>query len=193
LNPQSPKIPSNQCPPIHSTRQTLGRLLNHWPYPANYDRIDRGRAKSVGYTMRLSTPKAVIVFLALLAAAGVASFLVSPSRTAEKPFTLLVTWLVYNQPPASYQTEFSSQQACEAARNQIVKEQNRLAGNAIAENQALKAEWAGKGIVGPPSIPEVATVCAAKAADAGLSDNLDWSAPIGQPFSGPTSQHHTAP
>jgi len=41
-------------------------------------------------------------------------------------FVLLVTWLTYNQPPASYQTVFSDQASCEAARDQLIAEGERL-------------------------------------------------------------------
>jgi hypothetical protein len=112
--------------------------------------------------MRFSGLQIAVVFGALLAGAAAVSLLGIPSRSIDKPYTLLVTWLVHNQPPASYQTEFASQQACANARSQILGEQERLAKNEIAENEALKAQWAGKGgIVGPPVIPQVTTVCAA--------------------------------
>ena len=37
-------------------------------------------------------------------------------------FLLLVTWLAYNQPPDHYQVPFSSNEACEAARLQLIKD-----------------------------------------------------------------------
>jgi hypothetical protein len=42
------------------------------------------------------------------------------SVTSMKTFVLLVTWIVSNQPPSSYQTTFNSAEACEAARNAIL-------------------------------------------------------------------------
>jgi hypothetical protein len=45
-------------------------------------------------------------------------------------FVLLVTWIVYGQPPTSYQTIFNSLAACEAARAAI-----------FADAQRLVADW----------------------------------------------------
>jgi len=41
-------------------------------------------------------------------------------------FLLLVTWLAYNQPPDHYQVPFSSNEACEAARLQLIKDAERI-------------------------------------------------------------------
>jgi hypothetical protein len=41
-------------------------------------------------------------------------------------FVLLVTWFVVNQPPASYQTEFSFLPACEDARASLLADAERL-------------------------------------------------------------------
>jgi hypothetical protein len=41
-------------------------------------------------------------------------------------FLLLVTWLAYNQPPSHYQVPFSSNEACEAARLQLIKDAERI-------------------------------------------------------------------
>jgi hypothetical protein len=35
----SPQIPSHQRAPFHASRRALCRLLNHWPYPVNYDEL----------------------------------------------------------------------------------------------------------------------------------------------------------
>ena len=40
-------------------------------------------------------------------------------------FLLLVTWLAYGQPPSDYQVPFSSNEACEAARLQLIKDAER--------------------------------------------------------------------
>ena len=42
-------------------------------------------------------------------------------------FLLLVTWLGYAQPPSHYQVEFSSNETCEAARLQLIKDAERCA------------------------------------------------------------------
>ena len=49
-----------------------------------------------------------------------------------EPFLLLVTWLVYAQPPSHYQVEFSSNETCEAARLQLIKDAERI-GQAMIE------------------------------------------------------------
>ena len=41
-------------------------------------------------------------------------------------FLLLVTWLSYGQPPSDYQVPFSSNEACEAARLQLIKDAERI-------------------------------------------------------------------
>ena len=41
-------------------------------------------------------------------------------------FLLLVTWLAYDQPPSDYQVPFSSNEACEAARLQLIKDAERI-------------------------------------------------------------------
>jgi hypothetical protein len=45
-------------------------------------------------------------------------------------FVLLVTWFYYGQPPAASQTQFSSMEACQAARESVLGEAIRL-----------KSEW----------------------------------------------------
>src|SRR5215510_2596522 len=47
-------------------------------------------------------------------------------------FLLLVTWLAYGQPSSDYQVEFSSNEACEAARLQLIKDAERI-GQAMIE------------------------------------------------------------
>lgn len=41
-------------------------------------------------------------------------------------YFLLVTWLYLNQPPSSYQVQFASEANCEAARDKLVAEGERL-------------------------------------------------------------------
>jgi len=43
-----------------------------------------------------------------------------------KAFLLLVTWLASNQPPSHYQVQFSSNETCEAARQQLIKDAERI-------------------------------------------------------------------
>jgi len=53
-------------------------------------------------------------------------------RVTMTTFLLLVTWLAYGQPPSDYQVPFSSNQACEAARLQLIKDAERI-GQAMIE------------------------------------------------------------
>ena len=41
-------------------------------------------------------------------------------------FLLLVTWLAYGQSLSDYQVPFSSNEACEAARLQLIKDAERI-------------------------------------------------------------------
>lgn len=78
-----------------------------------------------------------------------------------KTFVLLVTWIVSGQPPSSYQTTFNSAEACEAARNAV-----------LADGQRLKAEYEQKALIaagdqeGAAALsllaPRVTAVCAAQ-------------------------------
>jgi hypothetical protein len=43
-----------------------------------------------------------------------------------KAFLLLVTWFASNQTPSHYQVQFSSNQTCEAARQQLIKDAERI-------------------------------------------------------------------
>jgi hypothetical protein len=51
-------------------------------------------------------------------------------------FLLLVTWLAYNQPPDHYQVPFSSNEACEAARLQLIKDAERIGQSMIERASA---------------------------------------------------------
>jgi hypothetical protein len=44
-----------------------------------------------------------------------------------RTFVLLVTWFALNQPPHSYQTNFNSAATCEAARDAVLRDAQRLA------------------------------------------------------------------
>jgi len=79
-----------------------------------------------------------------------------------KTFVLLVTWIVSGQPPSSYQATFNSAEACEAARNAV-----------LAEGQRLKNEYYQNALTGmggdqrkaariSMGAPTVTAVCAAQ-------------------------------
>ena len=51
-------------------------------------------------------------------------------------FLLLVTWLAYGQPPSDYQVPFSSNEACEAARLQLIKDAERIGQSMIERANA---------------------------------------------------------
>ena len=57
-------------------------------------------------------------------------------------FLLLVTWLAYGQPPSDYQVEFSSNEACEAARRQLIKDGERI-GKAMIERATAQDRQLG--------------------------------------------------
>ena len=57
-------------------------------------------------------------------------------------FLLLVTWLAYGQPPSDYQVPFSSNQACEAARLQLIKDAERI-GQAMIERATAQDRQIG--------------------------------------------------
>ena len=57
-------------------------------------------------------------------------------------FLLLVTWLSYGQPPSDYQVPFSSNEACEAARLQLIKDGERI-GQAMIERATAQDRQIG--------------------------------------------------
>jgi hypothetical protein len=61
-----------------------------------------------------------------------------------KAFLLLVTWLASNQPPSHYQVQFSSNETCEAARQQLIKDAERI-GQAMIERATAQDRQIGGG------------------------------------------------
>jgi len=59
-------------------------------------------------------------------------------------FLLLVTWLAYNQPPDHYQVPFSSNEACEAARLQLIKDAERIGQSMIERATAQDRQIGGQ-------------------------------------------------
>jgi hypothetical protein len=57
-------------------------------------------------------------------------------------FLLLVTWLAYGQSPSDYQVPFSSNEACEAARLQLIKDAERI-GQAMIERATAQDRQIG--------------------------------------------------
>lgn len=73
---------------------------------------------------------------------------------------LLVTWIVYGQPPNSYQAVFDSMEACQKARTAILQDASRMKEtNDKHTAEVLKTP----GIVGynPGIPPQVSVTCAA--------------------------------
>jgi hypothetical protein len=68
-------------------------------------------------------------------------------------YLLLVTWFFYNQVPQSYQATFGSEQACQAARQQILTDARRL--NADRDAQVQRNPN-----YNPIPAPTVSAVCA---------------------------------
>jgi hypothetical protein len=71
------------------------------------------------------------------------------------PVLLLVTWISFGQPPSSYQVEFAASAACEAARQQILSDAERIAHNGTFGVQRLPGGGIANG--GPP--PSVSAIC----------------------------------
>ena len=69
-------------------------------------------------------------------------------------WVLLVTWFVFNQPPATSQSTFNSKQACLIARDAIQAEQKRL--------KAEQEEFDARRGTTPSVPPRVSAVCAPK-------------------------------
>jgi hypothetical protein len=81
-----------------------------------------------------------------------------------KTFLLLVTWFVQGQPPASYQAQFSSLDTCEAAKEAVFKDADRLRRQVLAESI-----FKGKALGIPENVasagailPTVTAACAAQ-------------------------------
>ena len=59
---------------------------------------------------------------------------------------LLVTWLAYGQPPGDYQVPFSSNEVCEAARLQLIKDAERTGQSMIERASAQDRQIGSNGI-----------------------------------------------
>jgi hypothetical protein len=82
-----------------------------------------------------------------------------------KTFVLLVTWIVSDQPPSSYQTNFFSAEACAVARDAVLADGRRL-----QQEHDQRQINAAKAIGKPPELflsqfrpPAVSAVCVAQA------------------------------
>jgi hypothetical protein len=64
---------------------------------------------------------------------------------------LLVTWLAPKQPPVSYQTQFSSQQACAAARDQVLNSAQAMRQQMISDAPGMNPAFL--------LLPYVSAVC----------------------------------
>ena len=76
-------------------------------------------------------------------------------------FLLLVTWLGYAQPPSHYQVEFSSNEACEAARLKLIKDAERI-GQSMIERATAQDRQIGSNTLLMAAIsnaPYVSAVC----------------------------------
>jgi hypothetical protein len=84
-----------------------------------------------------------------------------------KAFLLLVTWLASNQPPSHYRVQFSSNETCEAARQQLIKDAERI-GQAMIERATAQDRQIGGGnktslaMAAIANAPYVSAVCVAE-------------------------------
>jgi hypothetical protein len=69
---------------------------------------------------------------------------------------LLVTWIVFGQQPNSYQAAFDSVAACNAARDAVLSDGQRLA----AKSQEKPAGLPANSIYNPGPPPMVTAICA---------------------------------
>jgi hypothetical protein len=79
-------------------------------------------------------------------------------------FLLLVTWLSSAQPPSHYEVEFSSNEACEAARLQLIKDAERI-GRSMIERATAHDRQIGNNnktallMVAISNAPYVSAIC----------------------------------
>jgi hypothetical protein len=84
-----------------------------------------------------------------------------------KAFLLLVTWLASNQPPSHYQVQFSSNETCEAARQQLIKDAERIR-QVMIERATAQDRQLGSGnktsllMTAIANAPYVSAVCVAE-------------------------------
>jgi hypothetical protein len=71
---------------------------------------------------------------------------------------LLVTWFYYGQPPSNSQTQFLSLEACQVARDSVLRDAARLKAEADKEVERLRAQ----GTIYNPIVPTVSAVCATR-------------------------------
>jgi hypothetical protein len=79
-------------------------------------------------------------------------------------FLLLVTWLAFGQPPSDYQVPFSSNEACEAARLQLIKDSERIGQSMIERASAQDRQIGGNNktallMAAISNAPYVSAVC----------------------------------
>lgn len=74
-------------------------------------------------------------------------------------YILMVTWFYFGQAPASYQTEFTSQELCEGARFNLLHEEIRLRQESEDQSSQDQARGIIRGAVPPPKL---SVVCARK-------------------------------
>jgi hypothetical protein len=76
-------------------------------------------------------------------------------------FLLLVTWLMHDQPASNYQVGFSSLEACEVARNQLIKDAERVRKDRIDHALQSGLDQIMAKLQGTSS-PSVSAVCVAQ-------------------------------
>jgi hypothetical protein len=77
-------------------------------------------------------------------------------------FIRMVTWFFFNQPPASFQTTFNTEKACEAARNAVLADQRRLKADQESIPRVRATPSGGIEYSNPIPAPTVSAVCVAK-------------------------------
>jgi len=70
-------------------------------------------------------------------------------------FVLLVTWFAFNQAPRSYQSSFASERACQAAKQQLIGEAQRLKADSDREVERLAQRGTISNPIPPPTVTAV--------------------------------------
>jgi len=72
-----------------------------------------------------------------------------------KSVVMLVTWMVFGQPPSSYQVAFTSMESCRVARAEVLKDAERVR----ADSQRKPAGLPANSLYNPGPAPQVTVVC----------------------------------
>lgn len=144
---------------LHAARQAAARQARQWDALAHLLTDD--------VVTPADTAEGLILPCELRKGASLSEVAQGQSASAPLPVVqraiLLVTWLVNDKPPSSYQTEFNSMAACQQARDKVLAENARLAKQEEEKTAAMEAWTREHGGVHMPGVPpSVSAICAAR-------------------------------